>query len=475
MRLPKLLCRTCPPPRPPPAGGPPPPSRPGSQNTHTYTYCTHPPTTHPLQHHLPPPCHDATTQLRAPRREQHDHAVPLPGGRLRRVRHHHPESRCVWQPGAATRLEQACAGPPIWCPATPLSPPALPAHRRVCAASLLEHRAVPTAAPCPPFAAAEYFIPAGILLKCFLEVTDRELYDKLVLSVAAVSTPTPLTAAPLLPAPPCFAVAVCLRRCGKAQGYRAAATASQPPPRTALPAPPLPAERGPLQLCGRARGAAAAAGSAVRAWHAVGGQGGGGLGCIGVNLGRECLPEGWDFVEICEPGGRGVGGSGAVHGSRAAVSRVPAVERCATRLARGPTAGPSAWSTWATCSVPRWTRPPARRTTRHAGPPAPALPLLRWPGNSWPLPRLSGCCCCRFGHPSRPLALPPDRRTPVVLPAGGGAAAAGPCVHPPGLPSGQAAADGADASQAVCAGERGAGPPAGASRLAQRSVGRSTA
>ncbi|KAL4423560.1 hypothetical protein ABPG77_004600, partial [Micractinium sp. CCAP 211/92] len=31
---------------------------------------------------------------------------------------------------------------------------------------------------------AEYFIPAGILLKCFLEVTDRELYDKLVLSVS---------------------------------------------------------------------------------------------------------------------------------------------------------------------------------------------------------------------------------------------------------------------------------------------------
>lgn len=27
---------------------------------------------------------------------------------------------------------------------------------------------------------AEYFIPAGILLKCFMEVSDRELYDKLV-------------------------------------------------------------------------------------------------------------------------------------------------------------------------------------------------------------------------------------------------------------------------------------------------------
>ncbi|PSC76790.1 DNA-directed RNA polymerase I subunit 2 isoform X1 [Micractinium conductrix] len=32
---------------------------------------------------------------------------------------------------------------------------------------------------------AEYFIPAGILLKCFLEVTDRELYDKLVQAVKA--------------------------------------------------------------------------------------------------------------------------------------------------------------------------------------------------------------------------------------------------------------------------------------------------
>lgn len=31
---------------------------------------------------------------------------------------------------------------------------------------------------------AEYFIPAGILLKCFLEVTDRELYDKIVMSVS---------------------------------------------------------------------------------------------------------------------------------------------------------------------------------------------------------------------------------------------------------------------------------------------------
>ncbi|EFN59491.1 hypothetical protein CHLNCDRAFT_138110, partial [Chlorella variabilis] len=34
---------------------------------------------------------------------------------------------------------------------------------------------------------AEYFIPAGIVLKCFLEVSDRELYGKLVGSVAAGS------------------------------------------------------------------------------------------------------------------------------------------------------------------------------------------------------------------------------------------------------------------------------------------------
>ena len=39
----------------------------------------------------------------------------------------------------------------------------------------------------PKHAHAEYFIPAGVLLKCFLEVSDRELYDKLVLSVKGVS------------------------------------------------------------------------------------------------------------------------------------------------------------------------------------------------------------------------------------------------------------------------------------------------
>lgn len=33
---------------------------------------------------------------------------------------------------------------------------------------------------------SEYFIPAGILLKCFLEVTDKELFRKLVGSAAQV-------------------------------------------------------------------------------------------------------------------------------------------------------------------------------------------------------------------------------------------------------------------------------------------------
>ena len=37
-----------------------------------------------------------------------------------------------------------------------------------------------------PPCATEYFLPAGILLKCFLEVTDREIYDKLVVSACGV-------------------------------------------------------------------------------------------------------------------------------------------------------------------------------------------------------------------------------------------------------------------------------------------------
>jgi len=33
---------------------------------------------------------------------------------------------------------------------------------------------------------SEYFIPAGVLLKCFLEVSDKELYDKLVQTAIVV-------------------------------------------------------------------------------------------------------------------------------------------------------------------------------------------------------------------------------------------------------------------------------------------------
>lgn len=35
---------------------------------------------------------------------------------------------------------------------------------------------------------SEYFIPAGILLKCFLETTDKELFRKLVGSASQVCT-----------------------------------------------------------------------------------------------------------------------------------------------------------------------------------------------------------------------------------------------------------------------------------------------
>lgn len=35
---------------------------------------------------------------------------------------------------------------------------------------------------------AEYFVPIGILLKCFLEVTDRELYEKLMAGAIVVSS-----------------------------------------------------------------------------------------------------------------------------------------------------------------------------------------------------------------------------------------------------------------------------------------------
>ena len=33
---------------------------------------------------------------------------------------------------------------------------------------------------------SEYFIPAGVLLKCFLETTDREIYTRLVSSAPKV-------------------------------------------------------------------------------------------------------------------------------------------------------------------------------------------------------------------------------------------------------------------------------------------------
>lgn len=35
---------------------------------------------------------------------------------------------------------------------------------------------------------SEYFIPAGVLLKCFMEVSDKELYEKLVKSALVVSS-----------------------------------------------------------------------------------------------------------------------------------------------------------------------------------------------------------------------------------------------------------------------------------------------
>jgi hypothetical protein len=33
---------------------------------------------------------------------------------------------------------------------------------------------------------AEYFIPAGVLLKCFMETSDREIYDKLIAAAPPV-------------------------------------------------------------------------------------------------------------------------------------------------------------------------------------------------------------------------------------------------------------------------------------------------
>lgn len=40
---------------------------------------------------------------------------------------------------------------------------------------------------------AEYFIPAGLLLKCFVEVTDRELFEKVVQSAVVVRFHNPDT------------------------------------------------------------------------------------------------------------------------------------------------------------------------------------------------------------------------------------------------------------------------------------------
>jgi hypothetical protein len=44
---------------------------------------------------------------------------------------------------------------------------------------------------------SEYFIPAGVLLKCFLEVSDRELFEKLVQTAIVVSLLPPFPQNPL--------------------------------------------------------------------------------------------------------------------------------------------------------------------------------------------------------------------------------------------------------------------------------------
>lgn len=35
------------------------------------------------------------------------------------------------------------------------------------------------------FSTVEYFLPAGILLKCFMDISDMELYDKLVVGAGS--------------------------------------------------------------------------------------------------------------------------------------------------------------------------------------------------------------------------------------------------------------------------------------------------
>ena len=74
----------------------------------------------------------------------------------------------------------------------PLSP-----HPPCCSNPLSSPLALTFLLPTPPpplprpLLPAEYFIPAGILLKCFMEVSDREMYDKLVHSVQGVSRSRP--------------------------------------------------------------------------------------------------------------------------------------------------------------------------------------------------------------------------------------------------------------------------------------------
>jgi len=45
---------------------------------------------------------------------------------------------------------------------------------------------------------SEYFIPAGILLKCFLETTDKEIFRKLVGSASQVHALLPTRHTPLI-------------------------------------------------------------------------------------------------------------------------------------------------------------------------------------------------------------------------------------------------------------------------------------
>lgn len=152
---------------------------------------------------------------------------------------------------------------------------------------------------------AEYFIPAGILLKCFLEVSDRELYDKLVQSVAGVRRGALLG----LAAPNGWNPPVCLQRVWRRLPLATAvfhylpvlhlpeplplARCTQPSPLWSPPPPP----------CLRTQATA-------RLWRSE----------------RSCC--------------------------------------CARRRALACTRAQRAWSTWATCSAPHWMRRLARLTIR---------------------------------------------------------------------------------------------------------------